>query len=374
MAATSPTLPPLADVLGVVRRWRRPILLTTAATAIVSAILAVRMPNIYPATAAFYATNLETSDPDQLGSGERKVVLLPQPFDLDRAVNIGRSQPVADYIIKKYHLARHYKNDTTTTPEALQVTREEFQERLSITVSDRDAVELTFMDTDRDLAATIANDLVAQIDSASQQLMQPNRQNVVALFEAKYRILNQAFKITRDSLMQLRALSGVYGLAYEDRYLTKELTARETELAIARVQNSKAVAGLEAAVDQLRHKRPGGNTLTLEGYSQYHEQVSRLYAELGGIQNSLVQARTAYESAKALLSSRVSNIYVLQPAYPVARKVKPVRWLIVVSSTVAAFVLATLAALLLERLREPDADGDFATAPPLSPEPLRSRA
>ena len=361
MAATSPALPPLTDLLGVIRRWRRPILLTTAAAAVVSAVIALQLPNIYPATTTFYATNLETSDPDQLASGERKVVLLPQPADLDRAVNIGRSQPVADYIIARYHLARHYRNDTAATPQALQTTRELFQERLEMKINDRDAIELTFLDTDRDLAASIANQLVATIDSVSQQLMQPNRKRVLNLFETKYRMLADAYTPTRDTLMQMRRRSGIHGMDREDRYLTKAITETETALRAARASGGKT-ATLETVLDGLLHAKPGSNTITLESYAANRYQITRVQQEIDAILTSLVQARGAYEVARATLSGRVSNLYVLQPAFPVARKVQPVRWLIVLSSMLAAFALTTLAALLLEYLRAPS--GEMATTEP----------
>ncbi|MBC7448170.1 MAG: hypothetical protein H7330_08940 [Hymenobacteraceae bacterium] len=365
MAATSPALSPLADLLGVVRRWRRPILLTTVAASIVSAGIALRMPNIYPATTTFYATNLETSDPDQLSSGERKIVLLPEPADLDRAVNIGSSQPVADYIIARYHLAAHYHYDTARTPEARQSTRELFQERLSMQVSDRAAVELTFLDTDRDTAAAIANDLVTIIDSVSQHLMQPNRRRVLQLFETKYQLLDQAYTTTRDTLQHLRKRTGLYGLEREDRYLAKAIAETETALRAARAGGGGRAAALQTALDGLLYRRPGSNTLTLESFAANRYRVNRLQSELEAIQGSLVKARDAYETARATLGGRVSNVYVVQPAFPVARKVQPVRWLIVLSSTVAAFVLVTLAALLLEYLRAlggPAVPDDYAPA------------
>jgi uncharacterized protein involved in exopolysaccharide biosynthesis len=108
---------------------------------------------------------------------------------------------------------------------------------------------------------------------------------------------------------------------------------------------------LQAALDGLLHTKPGSNTLTLESFATNRYKVSRLQAEFDGITGNLVQARTAYEVARATYSGRVSNLYVVQPAYPVGRKVKPMRTVIVISSALAAFILTALAALVLEWLR-----------------------
>lgn len=377
MAVPSPSSarPTPLDLLDVVRRAARPILLTTLAAALVSAVIALRLPNLYPATATFYTTNLEASDPDQLAAGERRVVLLPKPEDLDRAVNIGRSQPVADFIIKKYRLAAHYDYDTATTAEALQTVREKFNERLAIEVTDRDAVELTFIDADRELAATIANDLVGRIDSVSVQLMHPNRERVLALFENRYRALAEAFEVTRDSLLINRRRFGIPGMYQESRYLARELIRKQAELTETRTRlNAQRaagqatgtlpaqVAGLEAAVTGLVHQVPGGQALSRDAWIVGNPVVERLQAEMDGLQTELVKARSAYEAARASLTSRVSNVYVVQPAFPVARKVRPIRWLIVAASTLGAFILTSLAALLLEawrrQLGDPDSPAD----------------
>ena len=372
MAASSSALPPVLDLLGVIRRWRRPILLTTLGAALVSAVVALRMPNIYPATTTFYATNLETADPDQLSSGERKVVLLPEAIDLDRAVNIGSSQPVADYIIKKYRLAAHYNYDTTATPEARQSVRELFRERIEMHINDRDAVELTVLDTDRDLAATIANEMVVVIDSVNQQLLRPNRLRVLKLFENKYRQLDAVYAQTRDSLTTLRRRTGIHGLDREDRYLAKAITETQTALRAARNGGGGNATALQATLDGLLYTRPGSNTLTLESFATHGPNVSRLQGELSIILNDLVKARSAYEVARANLGSRISTVYVLQPATPTPRKAKPVRWLIVVGSAAGAFVLMTLAALLLEWLRRPTAPA--TSSPEWAAEPTRVRA
>lgn len=379
MAVASPTPALLLDALAVVFRWRRLILLTTLAAAIVSSIIALSLPNLYPATTSFYSTNLEAADPDVLAGGEKKVLLLPKPEDLDRAVNIGQSQPVVDFLIKKYHLATEWRIDKgngKTDPVALaQAVREEFYDRLDIHVSERGTVELTILDEDRNRAAAIANHMVTLIDSISQELRRPNRERVLALFETKYQSINKAYRSTRDSLQMLRKQSGLSGLMQEERYMARDLVRKQTELREARAKLAalKAsgqgtgtlpaeVAGLEAAVNGLLYQKPGSNSLTLESFQRNNYLIGRLQAELDGLQTILVEARSAYEAARGTLSGRISTVYVLQPAFPVFRKAKPIRWLIVVTSTLAAFALMTGAVLVVEFLRRTRLD-DWEEAP-----------
>ncbi len=367
----------LLDVLAVVRRHRRLISRATVAALLVSALVALRLPNLYPATTTFYASDLQTSDPDQLASGERKVTLTPLPEDLDRAVNIGQSQPVLDYLIDRFHLASHYQYDSSATPEARQEVRLRLLERLDLAVTDRDVVELTVLDTDPVLAARLANALVARIDTVNVALTRPNRQRVVSVFSDKYLALSRSYGLLSDSLLAARRRYGISGLDREGRYLAKLLIEKQAELVAARLRNAPNASSLAAEVQALSQlPAPGAAILTREGWLQGSSLVQRLQVEQQALATELGTARAAVEVAKANLTQRLSTIYVLQPATPGARKVKPIRWLIVAASTLGVFLLTTLAALLLDFFGQPGAVtlSDEAETPARANEPRRQPA
>ncbi len=318
---------------------------------LVSTAVALLLPNIYKSTTVFYPTNPQTTDPDRIVSEGGKLELGGRSEDLDRVITIGESQPVAERLIKRFKLHEHYKAGAAGDDAADQAALDEFSSNLKIVHNDRDAIELTFEDKDKVLAARIANALVQSIDSVNQQLTLANRVKVLELYAQRRNFLEREYQSTYDSLRVGRRRYGIYGLALESRYLAKEIIETEEELRRAEGEgNSSKAAGLRRALRGLT-KTDGGNIFNLESYSAGIDQMNTLFARFNDLQARLLGARSAYETARVGISGRISSIYVVQEAYPATKKSKPVRWLIVASSLVITFALSVAFITLIELYR-----------------------
>lgn len=319
--------------------------------AVVSAVVALSLPNIFKSTAVFYPTNPQTTDPDRIVTEGGKLELSGRNEDLDRVITIGTSQPVAEYVIGKYKLHEHYKMGTPGDEMADQATLDEFNGNLSIVHTERDAIELTFQDQDKQLAAKVANALVSVIDSFNQQLTLDNRRRVLDLYSTRYHYLQREYNQARTTLVAGRRRYGIHGLEMESRYLAKEII--ETESALRRAE----AAGNDAKARELRRALAGlttgegGNLINLENYIQGTDSMNTVYARFNDLQTRLVNAKSAYENANLAIKGRISSLYVVQKAYPAARKSKPIRWLIVASSVVITFALSVIFITLLELYR-----------------------
>lgn len=345
---------PTYSLLGlwpVINRWKSLVLGALLLALIVSTVVALMLPNIYKSTTVFYPTNPQTTDPDRIVSEGGKLELGGRTEDLDRVITIGESQPVAEQIIKRFKLHEHYKSGPAGDDGADQGALDEFASNLKIVHNDRDAIELTFEDKDKVLAARIANTLVRSIDSVNQQLTLANRRKILDLYAQQRDFLEREYKSTYDSLVIGRRRYGIYGLTLESRYLAKEIIETEEELRRAEGEgNSGKAAGLRRALRGLT-KADGGNIFNLESYSAGIDRMSTLYARFNDLQTRLINARSAYETARVGISGRISSIYVVQEAYPATKKSKPVRWLVVASSVLITFALSVAFITLLELYR-----------------------
>ena len=96
----------------IINRWKYFVAGAVALAAIVSVVVSLLLPNIYRSTAVFIPTNPQTADPDRLLEDNTQMrgqlELSGRAEDLDRAITIGESQPVAELIIKKFDLHQHY--------------------------------------------------------------------------------------------------------------------------------------------------------------------------------------------------------------------------------------------------------------------------
>ncbi|MBT9392770.1 hypothetical protein KLP40_06305 [Hymenobacter sp. NST-14] len=337
----------LLGLWPIVRRWKNLVLLAVGLAGAISVAVALWLPNIYKSTAVFFPTNPESTDPDRLVNGG-KLELGGRSEDLDRIITIGQAQPVAELLIREFDLYRHYEAGQPGDDAADNAVLYEFSSNLSIVHNERDAIELTFQDPDKQLAARLANRLVEVIDSINQQLTLENRRSVLGLYRQRYDFLRTEFERSRQQLVQARRRYGIYGLEEESRYMSREIVRLESALRQAEGSGNRSqAAGLRRALRGLTDEE-GENLLNLARYVQGSDSLTMFAARLTDLQERLVKARGDYETADLTLKGKISSLYLVQKAYPATRKSKPIRWLIVVGSMVVTLAVALVLITLLE--------------------------
>ncbi|MGI4735980.1 MAG: hypothetical protein ACRYG7_12465 [Janthinobacterium lividum] len=351
MSPTPPFLFSLAGLRAIFNRWKNLLGLAAGLAFIVSLGVALALPDIYSSMAVFLPTSLQNTDPNRLLEGSR-TELTARPEDLDRVLSIGQSLPVAELMVRKFDLYRHYDIDERGTDVAANKVLREFTDNLSIIHNERDAIELTFQDHDKVLAARVANAMVSAIDSINQQLTLENRRNILTLFSQRSASLNRTYEKNRLALLRARRRYGVFGILEQGRYLAKAVIATEKELHVAEGGGPGNVAGLRRALRGLTSAE-GGNIINLEKWTQGNDSINLAAQRLEDLQRRFVEAQGAFDQANALIGSRVSSLYLLQKAQPATHKSKPFRSLIVLSSVLLTLMLSVVFILLLEAFRRP---------------------
>jgi uncharacterized protein involved in exopolysaccharide biosynthesis len=350
MSASSFSLAALGPIIN---RWKYFVGAAVGLAAIVSVVVALLLPNRYQSKSVFFPTIPQNADPDRLLDDNSltrvKLDLGSRTEDIDRVITIGESQPVADKVIRRFELYKHYNAGKPGQDAADDYVLHEFNTNLSIVHNERDAIELSFMDKDKHLAARVANAMVEEIDSVNQQLTLENRRKLLKLYRQRYDYLNNSFERSRRQLVTARRRYGIYGLEQQGRYMAKAIV--DTETALRRAEGGGGdVAGLKRALRGLT-RTDGGNLINLESYTRGVDSMNMFSQRVSNLQDRLVQARSAYEQAEISLQGRVSSIYVVQKALPATKKAKPIRWLIVVGSVLLTFGLSVVLVTLLELFR-----------------------
>jgi len=104
----------LIHVLKILARWKKHILIATAAVALISVIGSLLKPNYYKSTATMYAASPTLANPDPIGGGEKLYYIYGTGEDLDRLFSIANSGEVKTFLINKFDLAGHYDIDTSS--------------------------------------------------------------------------------------------------------------------------------------------------------------------------------------------------------------------------------------------------------------------
>lgn len=277
------------DLIRILLKWRKLIILVTFLAAAGSVGISLLLPNYYKSTTTFYPQNLSAFDRGYLfgtDSKEKVQSLFGDKQDVNRVLSIAKSTELIGHIIDHFQLAAHYDIDTTKALWRYKV-QEEFDENFKVIKSDLDNIELSVWDTDPDLAANIANYFVYKINEIYSGLLEErNAKN-------------------EESVMQ-------------------QLADLEFELA--------------AISDSMQGVR---------------DTASLQYQVLAGIQGNLLNDYNKWKSLstqyRAAAGYKVSSLFVIENAYAAEKKDRPVRWLIVVSATLAAFFLSILAAIFAEK-------------------------
>jgi capsular polysaccharide biosynthesis protein len=344
----------LAGLRAIFNRWKYLLGLAGVLAAVISIIVVLAIPNIYSSTAVFLPTSPQSSNPDRLVEGASsnrgdgtKPELGARAEDLDRVLSIGQSLPVAELMIRKFDLYHHYNIGDPGSDKVENATLREFASNLSIVHNERDAIELTFQDRDKQLAARIANTLVSTIDSINQQLTLANRRNVLTLYSQRSATLGRTYEQTRQALIKARRRYGVFGIPEQGRYLAKAVIETEKALRVAEGGGPGQAAALRRALRGLTSAE-GGNVINLENWTKGIDSVTLATSRLTDLAQNFVAAQAAYEQAQTSLNSRVSSLYLVQKAQPATRRSKPYRLPIVVSAVVLTLVLSAFFILLLE--------------------------
>lgn len=282
----------VVEIVRILLKWRVLILVVTFLGIAGSVIVALMLPNYYKSTAVFYPQNLSVFDRGYLfgtESKEKVQSLFGDKQDVNRLLSIANSTELLSHLIDHYSLADHYGVDTNAKDWRYKVYRE-FEGNYKVLKSDLDNVELSIWDQNARLSSEMVNYMVGQIDQIYSSLVkQRNSQNVETV-----------------------------------------------EAQVNRIQ-----AELDTISDQL------------SGYSDTTRSMYKMLAKRqGNLLEDLSYWKSLFNQYRAAADYNVSSLFIIEQAYPAERKDRPVRWLIVVSATLVAFFLSTIAAILFEKYKE----------------------
>jgi uncharacterized protein involved in exopolysaccharide biosynthesis len=180
------------------------------------------------------------------------------------------------------------------------------------------------------MAADIANEIAAYIDSTIHNMQRERALEAYNIVEKEYLNSENEIKVIGDSLQKIRHL-GV--IDYESQASSLN-TAYAT--AISRGDRTSA----DVILTRL-------NTLTRFGGS-YIELSKKLESE---IQRS-AQLKSKFVSAKVNLEQAIPQIFIVDQAKKAERKAVPKRSIIVIISTMSAFAFSLLILLIIDQAKK----------------------
>jgi capsular polysaccharide biosynthesis protein len=307
----------LISFLKLLWKWKKPIGIVVAIGIVGSIIISDPhfMPPYYESITTIYPLNPNLTQSSNL-FGDNAQGYFGTNADIDRILSIAGSVPLKLFLVNKFDLFKHYKIDSAKERYPVEAVLRELHENYNFEKNDRGAIEITVWDRDPHIASEMANAIVAKIDLTNQELLNDNKKKILSIYEAKLNEKEAQVQMLSDSIFNLKQRFRLYS-SIED--LPSQIKATRSELG----------ADFDAAT----------------------EKVKLLEEQKKGALRELNNNTVEYEQYKSTISSDVPTVYILEKAFPAEKKSKPVRWLIVLGTALASFVLASLAMLLIERFQ-----------------------
>ncbi len=310
--------------------WRKPLIIITLLALFASILFSSSLfidPK-YKSTVILFpvATNSISKALMSQQSGIKEDVLgFGEEEQAEQMLQILNSNKIRDRIVSKFNLLEHYGINPESSYKFTRLLRE-YESNVSFRRTEYMAVKISVLDTDPQMAADIANTIAELLDSTKTQMQKERAMQAFLIVEKEYLDLQKDISSIVDSLKVIGKL-GVND--YESQ---SEVIHQQLAIAL-RNGDMTAVAALDERLDVLAEY--GGAFLSLRNTLEFKSE-------------QLTLLKTKYQEAKVDAESELSQKFVVNSAYKAEQKSYPVRWIIVVVTTVSTLLLALLALIVVE--------------------------
>jgi capsular polysaccharide biosynthesis protein len=299
------------NLIDIMVKWKYQLAVVAVAAVLLSAFFSspIFITPLYKSNAILYPSNISPYSDEN---------------ETEQSVQIFQSRDIRDSLVKRFDLARHYGIDSAY--EHFESTLVwEFSQRVKISKTPYEAVEVEVWDQDPIMARDMINAMLEYYNSKIRKMHKEKFAEVVT----NYEFIIDLKKRELDSLANTaRELGEKFGL------LDYPMQTREVMRAV--LSGSGRVQEANRLKKNLEEK--GGERELLSGLML---AVSKDYSTL----------KLDYDRAVLDANRNYTYVNLLSKPFVADKKAYPIRWLIVAFSTMAALFLAILIIGVIERLK-----------------------
>lgn len=364
----------LLDIMGILYRWRKPLLGLILGTAITSIIVSLLLDNYYTATATFVPTNEEQKLFDSAGN----LTLYGGDDAVSRILIFAESAPFVKHMIKEFDLATRYNIDDST-PKGRNLVERRFKKLYDIKRNKHSGLEISIQDTDREMAYKMVVAALKKIEELYRSATSGNKELIKETYEKA--IAEKEYELIRvaDTLTILRKKFNIFDVKQQSISLAHMLTSVEGKLEYDRAklqsfQESNApkdsIINVSARIAGARRQRDlmrGGGESKLNNTMDEGATASDIYAfnqgrdlviywetKIANLNEELSLIITQFAKFKTHAYSNIAGIIILEPVQIPTLKSYPIRSLLVVGAILVAIVLGIIGVLILDAYKRID--------------------
>jgi len=318
-------------LVNYVNKKKKHLIIITIIAFVISAIISFLIPPKYQSSVILFPASSSSISHQLLTQNvtEKDILKFGEEEEVEQLIQILNSDDIRNKVITKYDLMSHYNiNPNSKYPKTELYNK--FSDNISFIRTEYMSVRIEVLDRDPQMAADIANDIASLIDTTMNRMQKERAQKAFSIVEKGYLDLKKQIEVLEDSLRQLRELgindyesqSEVFNTAY----VKAIATGNKNELKI-----------LDEKIKIL--SKYGGAYVSIRDFLEYEKK-------------QLSEIKEKYAEAKVDAEQNLPHKYIVNYAYKAEKETYPIKWLIIVTSTVATFVLALILLLIFETVKK----------------------
>jgi uncharacterized protein involved in exopolysaccharide biosynthesis len=296
--------------------------------AVVSAGVSLLITNKYQSTVIFFPaqnSSLSKAVMTMDAAAKNDISTFGEEEQAEAMLQILNSDNIKWRIWSKYDLMNHYEIDPTGDFANTELGQT-WESNVNYKRTEFNSIRIDVLDTDPKMAADIANDIAALVDSTKNKMLRDRASQALSVIENEYNNLTTYMQELDDSLTVLRRK----GVQEYDKQIEQ----------ITKVYYEAIASNKQGVVRELESQ--------LDTLAKYGSAYKSMTENLEFLRERFVLLRGKYDEVKVDANQNITHKFVVNEAQPQEKKAYPVRWLIVVVSTMSALLLAILVIIGVE--------------------------
>lgn len=280
---------------------------------------------MFPTTSASISKNLLA---DNYG-GRSSMYEIGEEEQSEQLMQILNSEEIRNRVIDKYNLMEHYEIEADSKFPLTQLYAE-FNSNINFELTQYLSVVINVLDSDPQMAADIANDIASLVDTVYNRMLNQRAIDAFHLVKKEYNSMLMNMEELQDSINKIRALG---------------INDYET-------QSERYYEGLSRAINEGNYNAQKIIEEKLTVLSEFGGSYVAIRDHLQQEAQRLSRMKQRYQEAELEASQNLPHIFIVDSAFKAEKKAYPKKSIIVIISTLAAFLLTLISLIVVENIRK----------------------
>jgi len=314
------------DLIAFIYGKRKPLIIITSIAIVASVVVSLMMTPYFKAQAIVFPT--KSNSVDFQGTGRNSVVEFGDEADAERLLQVLNSPEIRDSLTNKYNLYEHYDLEKDASQSRAKFQKA-YEGNVQFNRTRYNSITIDVYDAEPEIAANMANDIVRLVDTVMNRMIRERSKGPMWAVQDEVRLIKTEMGDYSDK-MKVLSDSGVVNQETRSRLYSDYLSALK--------------AGKNDVASEIKRKIDASQKYgsDYDIYSNLSEFFSLRYSNILDVNDQATQ----YANTNIQQTIRHSMAEVPD------KKAKPKRAVVVIMSTLAAFLLAIFWFLAVEKIRE----------------------